>query len=127
VDDGVFICGDIMREEPPAVAITTQQRAFLDEVVRAGATSPAGARPLTDFPRLSARELDALVDRGLLREAGDWKYYAFAQRHDALVPATEVVATDVPKSFTAARVVRMLVFWLIVLLIPVLLIQLTRQ
>ena len=99
-------------------SLSAAQRAFVEAAEALGATAPAGARPLPELPRLSARELDELVELGLVREASDWRYYVFRSRRAgaARLPAP---------SWTRARVLRTFIFWLILILIPILLIRLT--
>jgi len=106
------------------VALSAAQRAFLAAADGLGATSPAAARPLAEWPRLPARDLDALVDRGLVREAGAGSYYAHTPRRPY---------ADMPLANGPARARRpvwlghrfkTLVFWLVALLIPVVLLLL---
>jgi hypothetical protein len=60
--------------------MSAAQRTFLEAGEALGATSPAQAQPLSAWPRLSARELDELVARGLVREAGVGAYYTYTPR-----------------------------------------------
>lgn len=79
-------------------------------LIAAGAVSPATARAVAEFPLVDDKVFDALVRRGVIREAAPGTFYVFrpeARPHDW------------------RRVVPMLLFWLIMLLIPVLLIQFT--
>jgi hypothetical protein len=112
--------------------VSAAQQAFVDAAEALGATAPAGARALAELPRLSARELDELVERGLVREAADWRYYVFRPRGapaDAPVLAPPPAAP--PAAWPPARWAprgrhwaTTLLFWLLVLLIPVLFLQL---
>lgn len=105
--------------------LSEAQRAFVHAAESMGATAPAAARPLTDLPRLSARELDELVERGLVREAASWSYYVFRSRHGDLtasIPAAPLARAP----WTRERYLRALVFWIVVILIPVLFLQLSR-
>jgi hypothetical protein len=61
----------------PDRGLSAAQRAFMETVVRLGATAPAAAKPLTGLPRLSPGDLAALVDLGYLREAAAQTYYAY--------------------------------------------------
>ncbi len=98
-------------------SLTVAQRAFVEAAEALGATAPAGARPLPELPRLSGRELDELVELGLVREAADSRYYVFHSRR--------VVTAPLPPPRTRGRFMRTFLFWLILILIPILLIRLT--
>ena len=101
------------------VTLSAAQRAFLAAADGLGATSPAAARSLAEWPRLAARELDALVDRGLVREAGAGSYYAYTPRR----PHADLPLADGPARARLpawqGRGFKTLVFWLVALLIPV--------
>ncbi len=107
------------------IPLSAAQSAFLAAADNRGATSPAHARPLADWPRLSGRELDALIDRGLVREAGERTYYAYAPRRDHvdISRADDFDQTGVPRW---ARRVKTIAFWLVLILIPIVLLLLTR-
>jgi hypothetical protein len=87
--------------------LSEAQRAFIRAAKTARATTLAGALPLASLPRLSTAELDELVERGLVRQAADRRYYVFHTGRAVV-----------------ARFVRVYLFWLLVLLIPVFLIPL---
>ena len=106
--------------------LSEAQRAFVHAAESLGATAPAAARPLTDLPRLSARELDELVERGLVREAADWSYYVFRARHGDLTASIPPAPPAAHATTARARLGRMLFFWVIVILVPVLFLQLSR-
>ena len=104
---------------PPS--LSAAQRAFVEGAEALGAISPAAARPLPELPRLSGRELDELVDLGLVREAADWRFYVF--RSPRVVTAT--LPPSRAAAWTRGRVLRTFLFWLILLLVPILLVRLT--
>ncbi len=110
---------------PIGFPLSVAQRAFVDAAEQRGATAAAGAVALTDLPRLSARELDALVEAGLVREAADWRYYVYRARGHAGIsaPVPDARSSLRPTVTGSARFVRSLVFWLVLLLIPILYIQ----
>jgi hypothetical protein len=111
--------------EPTAISAT--QRKFLQAAESLGALSPAAARPLTDWPRLSGRELDELIDRGLVREAGDSSYYAFAPRRHSQDLSR---LAETPSAWHPAlhgRAFRTIIFWLIALLVPLVLLLFMRN
>jgi hypothetical protein len=109
--------------------LSAAQRAFVEGAEALGATAPATARALTELPRLSSAELDALVESGLVREASDWRYYVFRSRrevptwHAARSPATGYRR----RPWMAGRYWRTLLFWVLFLLIPILLLLLTSR
>ena len=110
--------------------LTDAQRAFVQTAESLGATAPGGALRLTELPRLSARELDALVEAGLVREAADWTYYVFQSRRPPAASSAVRYAYGAPPAVGRTfgrRAVRSLVFWIIVILIPVLFLQLTNR
>lgn len=102
--------------------LSVDQRAFVERAEALGAITPAAARPLPELPRLSGRELDELVDSGLVREAADWRYYVFHSPH----LATSALAQPTSKLAAAvrSRFLRTFLFWLILILIPILLVRL---
>lgn len=112
--------------------LSDAQQAFVRAAEALGATEPAAARPLTALPRLSARELDDLVERGLVREAANWSYYVFRPRHahgtgHAQHPGA--VGPVDPRGhlpWTRGRYLRVFLFFVFVLLVPILFLQLTR-
>ena len=95
-------------------SLSAAQRAFVEAAETLGAIAPADARPLPELPRLSGRELDELVELGLVRDAADWRYYVFRARGAVAAP---------PR--IRGRFLRTFLFWLIVILIPILLVRLT--
>jgi hypothetical protein len=111
--------------DPTAMSVT--QRQFLHAAESLGALSPAAARPLTDWPRLTARELDELIDRGLIREAGDSSYYAYApRRHYQDLPRL-ADTPPAPHPVWRGRAFKTLIFWLVALLVPVVFLLFTRN
>ncbi len=105
---------------PATAPLTPAQRVFVDAAESLGATTPAAARPIGDLPHLANSELTELVESGLVREAADWRYYVFRPRRTA---GWSAAATAAPRSI--GRPVRTLLFWILILLIPILLIQLS--
>lgn len=105
--------------------LSDAQRAFVQAAESAGATTPAGARPLSSLPRLAARDLDELVDRGLVRESAERTYYVFHPRWTGQdVPAADVSMPARPR-WNRGRAVRAVLFWLFVILVPILFLQLS--
>jgi hypothetical protein len=79
-------------------------------LIAVGAVSPATARPLAEFPLIDGSAFDALLRRGVIREAAPGTFYVF--RSDA-------------QSYDWRRVLQVVLFWLVMLLIPIFLIQFT--
>lgn len=102
--------------------LTAAQRGFIEGAEALGATSPANARPLPDLPVLPRGELDDLIELGIVREAAEGRYYVYRSRRSML---TMLSLPDAPT--TLVRVVKTLLFWLIMVLIPIVLLQLTGR
>ncbi|MFI5311173.1 MAG: hypothetical protein ACHQQ3_08080 [Gemmatimonadales bacterium] len=90
---------------------------FLEGMRRLGATSPGAARPDRELPRLSLKHFRSLVDAGVLREAAPGMYYLF----EGATPP--LPASRSPRQLPAGRLVRTLIFWLLVILLPILFLQ----
>jgi hypothetical protein len=116
---------DIADIHPAGPGLSPSQRAFVEAAEAVGATAPAGARSLAELPRLSTRELDDLVESGLVREAADWRYYVFRSRHRVAAGPPAVPPPPAVVPWGGGRYVRTLIFWLLVLLIPVIFLQLS--
>ena len=109
--------------------LSAAQRAFVERAEALGATAPATARALTELPRLSSADFDALVESGLVREASEWRYYVFRSRQAAPTRhAAGRAATGYRRGpWMARRYWRTFLFWLLAILIPILLLQLTAR
>ena len=77
-------------------------------LVAVGAVSPATARAATEFPLVDHSAFDALVRRGVIREAAPGTFFVFQ-------PEAQ------PRDWR--RVAKTLLFWLILMLIPLILIR----
>ena len=98
----------VKRGDPIASATVKRPGEICAALIAVGAVSPATARALAEFPLVDDSAFDALVRRGVIREAAPGTFYVF--RSDA-------------ESHDWRRAVKLVLFWLIVLLIPILLIQ----
>ena len=105
-------------------SMSAAQRAFLEAAENLGATAPSAARSLTELPRLSSRELDELVELGVVREAADWRYYMFRPRNGFGASLSQAMPSTQPAGKRPVRFFNTLLFWLLMLLIPVVLLQL---
>ena len=85
------------------------QRAILDALRVAGATSAAAAVPRESLGAINEDSLGVLVREGIVREGAPGSYYLYE-----------------PPPRSRERLVKMLVFWLIVILLPVVLIWLSK-
>lgn len=101
----------------PRWSITQQQ--FLSALETAGANKLAYAKPIDTMPPLSVRELQALVDAGVVREAAANGYYLYPRQ---VLTAEPLPTVRVPRP-SGPRLIKALVFWIAILLIPILLIQ----
>ena len=96
------------------------QREFVAAAELKGASSPATARPGGELPRISARELTDLLDVGIVREAAPGSFYVYARARP--VPGVE----PTPASPRSRRLVLAVIFWLIVIAVPILFLRLSR-
>ena len=90
---------------------------FIDGMRRVGATSPASACSDRDLPRLSRERLGILLDSGVLREGAPGTYYLYENAHPARV------ALPLSRPAPARGLVPRLIFWLIMILLPVIFLQ----
>ena len=97
------------------------QREFVAAAESKGATSPASARGSGELPRISARELTDLLDTGIVREAAPGSFYVYARARPA--PGLE----PTPASPRSKRLVLALIFWLIVIAVPILFLRLSSR
>jgi hypothetical protein len=101
---------------------STAQQEFLRSLVAEGATKPEHAIPIDRASRLPARELQLLIDSGVVREAATNGYYVYLrQTARAPNPAEELSGQVVN---TRASTMKTIVFWIIVILIPIVLLNL---
>lgn len=101
------------------LSLSKSQRAFVEGAETLGATGATNARPLPDLPLLPRGELDELIELGIVREAADWRYYVYRSRRD--------LTAALPPADTArnrGRLLKTLFFWLLIMLIPIVLVQL---
>jgi len=89
-----------------------RDRAVREAFAARGAVSAITARPLRDFPPMPAERLAGLLDRGVIREGPPGTYYLYLRQ------------SPPP---TARRVIFSLLFWLLILLLPVAVISLTNR
>ena len=89
------------------------RRRVVDAFVRAGATSPATAMPLDRLGELDGNALLACIDDGTVREGAPGTFYLYARARAS--------------SARRVRIVRVLVFWLIILLLPVVVLQILNR
>ena len=105
-----------------SLSLSSSQRAFVLGAEALGATGAAHARPLPDLPVLPRDELDELIDLGIVREAADSRYYVYRSRRELTAALPPTYPPTIP-----GRFLKTFFFWLLMLLIPVALIQLTGQ
>ncbi len=102
---------------PPAFDVDA---AFVDAMRQRGATSPATALHDRDLPRLSREQFRELLDRGVLLEGAPGTFYLYEH---AVVASS---APQRPRAFPARALVKSVLFWLILILIPVIIIQFSK-
>ena len=93
-----------------ATARVKRQGEICAALIAVGAVSPGTARARTEFPLVDDGVFDALVQRGVIREAAPGTFYVFQPE---------------AQSHGWRRVLTVALFWLIMLLIPVVLIRFT--
>lgn len=91
---------------------------FADSMRRLGATTPATACPDRDLPYLTRERFRGLVDRGVLREGAPGTFYLY----ERAVAAS--VITPPARTFPAPSLALRMLFWLLVILVPVIIILL---
>jgi hypothetical protein len=106
------------------------QQQLLTALQTNGATKPEYAQPIDRLPPVQAGELKALVENGIVREASANGYYLFrrqemVQMEPARSPSFSMRVTRLESPQVSQRLIRTIVFWLLVMLIPIILIQLT--
>ena len=94
---------------PPGLFETRRVVSAMREL---GATSPATARPFELLPDDVRTQLERLVQSGLVREGAPGTYYLFQ-----------------PESlpWTAGRILKAALFWFLVVIIPVVILQLSNS
>jgi hypothetical protein len=99
------------------------QREFMKSLDSLGATKANRAVPIERAMPLSSKDLQALVDSGFVREAGANTYYLYAgQVRYNLAPQPHLRAFR-KKRKPGQRLMTSIVFWIILILIPIILIQ----
>jgi hypothetical protein len=93
---------------------------FVDSMRQHGATSPATALRDRDLPRVSQERFRDLLDRGILREGAPGTFYLYDH---AVPPSTATVRSS---AFPARALLKSVLFWLVVILIPVIIIQFSQ-
>ena len=85
---------------------------------RLGATTPETACPDRELPHLTRERFRDLLDRGVLREGAPRTFYLYER---AVTPS---IVTPTAQTSTARAIILRVLFWLVVILVPVLFIQL---
>src|SRR5262245_10712396 len=109
----------------PLPSLSPAQRAFVDAAQAHGATAPDAALPLAELPRLSSAELAELVEAGLVREATNRRYYLFWSRRALVEPAVRPASANLPRWIR--RYWQTFLFWMLLILIPILVEWLNRR
>lgn len=108
------------------------QREFMKNLEAVGATKAEHAVPIDRTMGLPARDLQALIDAGVVREAAANGYYVYPRQ---IAPAQTGAGSRVDSPIDSPvigrrieqtrgkRILRTIVFWLIVILLPIILLQ----
>ena len=91
--------------------LESDRRRVVDAMRDVGATSPATARKVSELPDVVRERLESFVTLGVIREGAPGTFYLF-------VPSS-------PSAWTAHRVRVAVLFWLLVISVPVLLLWLS--
>ena len=103
--------------------LTDSQRTFVTAAESAGARSPAAARTTGELPRISARELEQLLDMGIVRESAGGSFYIYDRARPA--PALEAAPFPLAATTRRRRIVKMVIV-LLLLSFPILLMIVLR-
>jgi hypothetical protein len=116
---------------------TDAQRQFVQSLEQLGATKAEHAVPIDRTSPPSVRELQALIDSGVVREAAANGYYLYPRQVTVSeLPGDERVRKLMVRMNTSRmeaaeltpmdgrRLLKTIVFWLLVMAIPIILIQL---
>ncbi|HET9425520.1 MAG TPA: hypothetical protein VFO55_09125 [Gemmatimonadaceae bacterium] len=123
---------------------TASQKAFVAGLEQLGATAPEHAMPIDRSLAPSAPELQALIDSGIVREASSKRYYV----HPTQVPLATASPAELRlaalkarleeaslegelaqeqrerRPYDGRRILKIALFWIIVILIPMIMLQL---
>ena len=102
-----------MSERSYLQALSETQQRFIAGAESMGATSPSEARAEAELPRISARELQELLDTGIVREGGNGSYYVYLRAR----PAPQLEPT--PAGSGAYRALRVAPFLIIIVAVPI--------
>ena len=103
--------------------LSDTQRQFVSAAEAKGATSPATAVTSGGLPRISARELTDLLDTGLVREAVPGSFYVYERAR----PMPGLEPTPASASPNIGRIVKIVIFWLIVVALPLIFLRLSAD
>ena len=95
----------------PAIDVRELQRAK-KALQAVGATSPATARPASDLPDEIRAELGRYIDAGFIREGPSGTYYLDEDRASAV---------------RRSQIVKSVVFWFLVIILPVIILQISNS
>ena len=99
---------------------------FVEGLRQAGALSEHTAASVEPAMRLSESELAPLLESGLVREAGRGRYYLreMTRTQNFMLAMAATERKDRDDLTSPRRFLRTILFWLILILIPIILLQL---
>ena len=96
----------------PMLLGLSETRRVVNAMREVGAISPSTARPLSLLPDDVRIDLERLVQSGLVREGAPGTFYLYA---------------PVTPPWNAARVAKVVLFWFLVIIIPVAILELSNR
>lgn len=113
---------------------TNEQREFVRNLQDVGARNPKAAVKIDRTMALPKAELQSLLDSGAVVEVSSSRFYTtLAGRRERLEEAMAAretasgAATKPAQPFDAAKLVKTILFWILFILIPIAVLQLSRR
>ena len=105
---------------------TESQREFVENLKATKATAVEFAVGVDKSMSLPPRELKSLIDSGIVREAAGGRYYLYLDQTRSVTDAvlSDFAPVSPPTPATWKRMLKMMIFWFLFILIPVLMLQL---
>ena len=111
-----------MTEPVDRQMMSDTQRRFIAAAESLGATSPGGARVGAELPAIPVLELVELINAGIVREGAEGSYYVYPRAR-----SVQPLEPTPSSTTTAQRHVKLLVFVVVCLVVPVLFLVFARS